>query len=163
MCLFFFCHYPLSFTFSFVTSTSLSSNKKFTALSYRWQSHPSKNDKSLVTWVVFLSLAGHVFQHLRSLLLLLLSVNVLRPRNPCTWVLVGQSFLSNMREVSGFLPILMSTAAFSGSVFMPVLSSRSNFIVRYCLTSQVKRTASLLGLCSAQPSYRSVLLFVTRC
>ena len=61
-----------------------------------------------------------------------------------------------MRELSGFLIILMYAATFPRSALMPVLSARLDFVDRYSLTSQVKRTASLLGLCGAQPSCRSL-------
>ena len=122
-------------------------------------------------------LAGHIFQYLMSLLLLLLCINVLHlnflaslspcscqsQKNPCTLVLVGQSFLSNIQELSGFLATLIHVATFLGSTLMPVLSPRSNFAAQYCLTSQVKCTASLLGLCSAQLSCRSLLLLLALC
>ena len=68
---------------------------------------------------------------------------------PCTWLFVSQSFLSNIREPSGFLDVLMSATTFPGSALLPVLSPSSNLVVRYCLTSYVNPTAWLRGLCKA--------------
>ena len=75
---------------------------------------------------------------------------------PCTWLFVGQSFLSNIREPSGFFDVLMSAATFPGSALLPALSPSSKLVVRYCLISSVNRTAWLRGLCKAQPSYKSL-------
>ena len=86
---------------------------------------------------------------------------------PCTWLFVSQSFLSNIREPSGFLDVLMSAATFPGSALLPALSPSSNLVVRYCLISSVNRTAWLRGLCKAQPSCKSLqeaeASFLSRC
>ena len=86
---------------------------------------------------------------------------------PCTWLFVSQSFLSSIREPSGFLDFLMSAATFPGSALLPALSPSSNLVVRYCLISSVTRTAWLRGLCKAQPSCKSLqeaeASFLSRC
>ena len=99
--------------------------------------------------------------------LCLLRVAASLETKPCTWLFVSQSFLSNIREPSGFLHVLMSAATFAGSALLPVLSPSSNLVVRYCLTSFVNRTAWLRGLCKAQPSCKSLqeaeASFLSRC
>ena len=117
-------------------------------------------------------LGRYVLQYPIPFLLFLLCVYVLyllllvRPRllrvaasletKPCTWLFVSQSFLSNIREPSGFLDVLMSAATFPGSALLPALSPSSNLVVRYCLISSVNRTAWLRGLCKALPSCKSL-------
>ena len=114
---------------------------------------------------------GHLFQDGSSLLLFLFHLYVSierfsmcfassRGRKPKkksrTWPFVSQCFLSNIWELSGFLAVHISGATFAGSVLMPVLSLRSNFVVRYSLTSVGKCTASFRGLCRGHPVYKSL-------
>ena len=86
---------------------------------------------------------------------------------PCTWLFVSQSFLSNIREPSRFLDVLMFAATFPRSALLPALSPSSNLVVSYCLISSVNRTAWLRGLCKAQPSCKSLqeaeASFLSRC
>ena len=102
-------------------------------------------------------------------LLLLVRPSLLRvaaslETKPCTWLFVSQSFLSNIREPSGFLDVLQPLFR---DPLCCQLSPSSNLVVRYCLISSVNRTAWLRGLCKAQPSCKSLqeaeASFLSRC
>ena len=74
--------------------------------------------------------------------------------------LVSPSFKTR-ESYLGFLSLVYA-ATFAGSAFMPVLSARSDFVHRYCLTWQVKRTALLLSLTASTTCSAFVLFFTTR-
>ena len=74
--------------------------------------------------------------------------------------LVSPSFKTR-ESYLGFLPLVYA-ATFAGSAFMPVLSARSDFVHRYCLTWQVKLTVSLLSLTASTTCSAFVLFFTTR-
>ena len=74
--------------------------------------------------------------------------------------LVSPSFKTR-ESYLGFLSLVYA-ATFAGSAFMPVLSARSDFFHRYCLTWQVKRTALLLSLTASTTCSAFVLFFTTR-
>ena len=74
--------------------------------------------------------------------------------------LVSPSFKTR-ESYLGFLSLVYA-ATFAGSAFMPVLSARSDFVHRYCLTWQVKLTVSLLSLTSSTTCSAFVLFFTTR-
>ena len=79
-----------------------------------------------------------------------------REKNPRTWDLVSQSSLANKRSPFSILAFHMSLATCPGSSFLPDLTTKSNFYVRYCLTLSENRTAPPFGLWRAQPSFKSV-------
>ena len=92
---------------------------------------------------------------------LLLAAANLQKKNPVPESkLVSPSFKTR-ESYLGFLSLVYA-ATFAGSAFMPVLSTRSDFVHRYCLTWQVKLTVSLLSLTASTTCSAFVLFFTTR-